>query len=134
MLRLQLVVTTFPSIMEKENLTFVCLPAGEVQHPDEDEYDQECLDATHKDSLYAVLEKVQTFFTDHLRVSVNDDSPPCPEYAYNRWPEQKQVLLRVPRSLRSWTIAVSSRRNWKAFRIQGDAPEKRGRQTLSDVP
>ena len=57
-----------------------------------DEYDEERTDAdkakqAHKDSLYAVLEKVQTFFTDHLRVAANDDSRHAREYAYNRWPE-----------------------------------------------
>lgn len=82
-------------IMEKENLNFqqaVRLLAEKFNILMEDEYDEERTDAdkakqAHKDSLYAVLEKVQTFFTDHLRVAANDDSRHAREYAYNRWPE-----------------------------------------------
>ena len=76
-------------IMEKENLNFqqaVRLLAEKFNILMEDEYDEERSDAdktkqAHKDSLYAILEKVQTFFTDHLRVSANDDSRHAREYA-----------------------------------------------------
>lgn len=82
-------------IMEKENLNFqqaVRLLAEKFNILMEDQYDEERSDAdktkqAHKDSLYAVLEKVQTFFIYHLRVSANDDSRHAREYAYNRWPE-----------------------------------------------
>ncbi|EJW90113.1 protein containing Zinc finger, CHC2-type domain protein, partial [gut metagenome] len=82
-------------IMEMENLDFqqaVRLLAEKFNILMEDEYDEERSDAdknkqAHKDSLYAVLDKLQEFFTDSLRVSARDDSRTAREYAYHRWPE-----------------------------------------------
>ncbi len=106
-------------IMEKENLNFqqaVRLLAEKFNILMEDEYDEERTDAdkakqAHKDSLYAILEKVQTFFTENLRVSANDDSVmpgSMPTTDGRRTSVQKQVsVMRQGKAIRSWIFASS---------------------------
>lgn len=106
-------------IMEKENLNFqqaVRLLAKKFNILMEDEYDEERTDAdkakqAHKDSLYAILEKVQTFLqTICACPPMTTAAMPgnMPTTDGRRTSVQKRVsVMRPGKAMRSWSIAVS---------------------------
>lgn len=59
-----------------------------VDHIDNNLTDEEKSVAKRKESLMVVLETVQNFFIDSLRVDVNDEARAAREYAHGRWNEE----------------------------------------------
>lgn len=82
-------------IMEKENLTFMEAVAFiaknngiPVEYSDEERSEEELLEIKHKESLLIILDHLQRFFVESLRVTMTDESRAAREYAYDRWPEE----------------------------------------------
>ena len=82
-------------IMEKENLTFmeaVTFIAKNngipVEYSDEERSGEEQLEARHKESLLVILDHLQRFFVENLRMEMPDESRTAREYAYGRWSEE----------------------------------------------
>ena len=82
-------------IMEKENLTFmeaVTFIAKNngipIEYSDEERSEEELLEVKHKESLLIILDHLQRFFVEYLRVATTDESRIAREYAYGRWSEE----------------------------------------------
>ena len=82
-------------IMEKENLTFMEAVAFiaknngiPVEYSDEERSEEELAEVRHKESLLVILDHLQRFFVENLRVAMTDESRAAREYAYGRWPEE----------------------------------------------
>ena len=82
-------------IMEKENLSFmeaVLFIAKkhniEVEYADEEQTEDQKAEAKHRESLLIVLDHVQRFFQENLRINTNDECRAARDYAYGRWPEE----------------------------------------------
>ena len=82
-------------IMEKENLSFmeaVLFIAKkhniEVEYVDEEQTEDQKAEAKHRESLLIVLDHVQRFFQENLRINTNDECRAARDYTYGRWPEE----------------------------------------------
>ncbi len=82
-------------IMEKENLSFweaVKFIARNhqisMEYVDEERSEEQMAEARHKESLFIVMEHVQGYFLENLRVSASSESQAAREYAYGRWTEE----------------------------------------------
>ena len=82
-------------IMEKDNLTFMEAVAFiaknngiPVEYSDEERSEEELAEVRHKESLLVILDHLQRFFVENLRVAMTDESRAAREYAYGRWPEE----------------------------------------------
>lgn len=82
-------------IMEKENLSFI--EAVEfiaknnnivIEYVREEKNDEQVAEARRKEALLAVLDHIQRFFSDNLRVVDNAECRQAREYAYGRWAEE----------------------------------------------
>lgn len=87
-------------VMEKEGLNFMDAVAFiaknhgiPIEHTDEEQNEEELAEARHKESLLIVLDHVQRFFIDNLRVEAKAESRQAREYAFGRWPEEFFVSL-----------------------------------------
>lgn len=88
-------------VMEKENLpfteavVFIAKRHGiPVEHTDEENDSEEIAEARHRESLLIVLEHVQKFYFDSLRLN-SPESRLVREYAYGRWPEKTCSLAGI---------------------------------------
>ena len=82
-------------IMEKENLSF-----GEaikfiaknhnipIEYIDEEQTDEQRAETRHKESLFVILDCVQKYFLENLRINMGDESRMARDYAYGRWTEE----------------------------------------------
>lgn len=82
-------------VMEKENLNFsdaVAFIAKQhnipIERTDEEQNKEEIAESKHKESLLIVLDHVQRFFVDNLRVEANAECRKAREYAFGRWSEE----------------------------------------------
>ncbi|MDD7258459.1 MAG: DNA primase [Prevotellaceae bacterium] len=81
-------------VMEKDNLSFseaVEQIAKEqniaIDYIEEERNDEELAKIKHKESLMIVLDKVQKFFVDCLRLPIDTENQNARDYAFGRWPE-----------------------------------------------
>ena len=88
-------------VMENENLPFMEAVAFiakrngiEVEYVDEKRNDEEIAEARHRESLLIVLEHIQKFYFDCLRLD-SPESLLAREYAYGRWPEETCSLAGI---------------------------------------
>lgn len=82
-------------IMEKENLPFweaVKFIAKShhipIEYMDEERSEEQVAEAKHRESLLIVLDQVQGYFLENLRVNMSGESQAAREYAYDRWTEE----------------------------------------------
>lgn len=82
-------------IMEKENLPFweaVKFIAKShhipIEYMDEERSEEQMAEAKHRESLLIVLDQVQGYFLENLRVNESRESQAAREYAYGRWTEE----------------------------------------------
>ena len=59
-----------------------------VEYSDEERSGEEQLEARHKESLLVILDHLQRFFVENLRMEMPDESRTAREYAYGRWSEE----------------------------------------------
>lgn len=59
-----------------------------VEYSDEERSEEELAEVRHKESLLVILDHLQRFFVENLRVAMTDESRAAREYAYGRWPEE----------------------------------------------
>lgn len=70
-------------------------------------------EAKHRESLLIVLDHVQRFFQENLRINTNDECRAARDYTYGRWPEEfctiNPVLAMPLRIVKpSWTLSTKS--------------------------
>lgn len=105
-------------VMEKNNLSFseaVEQIAKEqniaIDYIEEERNDEEIAKSKHKESLMIVLDKVQKFFVDCLRLPIDTENKNARDYAFGRWRKsfvQKPVsAMRRKTVRRSWNIVGS---------------------------
>lgn len=104
-------------IMEKENLTFMEAVAFiaknngiPVEYSDEERSEEELAEVRHKESLLVILDHLQRFFVENLRVAMTDESrgqpvnTPTADGRKSSVPSRESVM--PPRmATHSWSIA-----------------------------
>ena len=72
-----------------EAVTFICKNNGiPVEYSDEERSEEERVEIKHKESLLIILDHLQRFFVENLRVAMTDESRVAREYSYGRCPEE----------------------------------------------
>ena len=82
-------------IMEKENLSFMEAVEFIARHNNiaieyvrEEKNEEQIAEARHRESLLVILDHLQNYFTENLRMADNAECRMARDYAYGRWPEE----------------------------------------------